>query len=131
MKIKKLKGDWSGDTLAMCQMINALDRARIVSNACADNADFQNRCTDAIVALASRVLEDSVELSYEPEMKRFRVTYDVKRSGVHTMEVDAETEEDAKNLVQSRLERMEESEFDGMKTDFLAAEVFEAEEVRG
>ena len=131
MKIKKLKGDWRNDAMVMCQTISALKTARDVSMGAADNGDFQVRCSNAIFALANRLMEEQVERFYEPDMKRFKVTFDVKRSGVHTMEVDAETEEDAKNIVQNRLKQMEESEFDGMKTDFLDAEVFESEEVRG
>lgn len=129
MKIKKLKGDWRNEAMLMCQTIGALKTARDVSMGVADNADFQVRCSSAIFALANRLMEEHVERLYAPETKRFRVTYDVKRSGVHTMEVDAETEDDAKNLVRNKLEQMEASEFDDMKTDFIAAEVFESEEM--
>lgn len=129
MKIKKLKGDWRNDAMVMCQMIVALKEARAVSSACMGCEEFQSRSADAILALANRLMEEHVEKFYEPDMKRFKVTFDVKRSGVHTMEVDAETEDDAKNLVRNKLEQMEASEFDDMKTDFIAAEVFESEEM--
>lgn len=71
------------------------------------------------------------EAHLEPKKRRFRVEYDVKRSGNHSMEVEAETEEDARNMVQNKLDQMEDSEFDDMRTDFLAADVFDAEEVKG
>lgn len=54
----------------------------------------------------------------------------MKRVGNHMMEVDAETKEDAENLVQNKLDQMENREFDDMKTEFLAAEVFDSEEVK-
>lgn len=139
MKIRKLKGDQCvnddvlassyDDVVAMCQMITVLKEARDVSQSIRESEDFQGRCNDAIIALANKVLETHVEKFYEPDTKRFRVAYDVKRSGVHTMEVDAETEADATNVVRAKLLKMKYSEFDGMKTDFIAADVVEAKEM--
>ena len=135
MKVRKLAKDVFGDDSAaigaLANVVCALDIARnSTAPSLKDSGEFQERCATAIVAIADNIL-GKIERNYAPEMKRFRVTFDVKRSGVRSMEVDAETEEDAKDLVQDKLEQMEESEFDGMKTDFLAADVFETEEVRG
>lgn len=135
MKIRKLTEDnWGGDSLSMGALADVIVALNIAQTSTApslqDSKEFQGRCATAIVAIANQIL-GKVERFYAPETKRFRVTYDVKRSGVHTMEVDAETEEDARNLVQNKLSQMESGEFDDMKTDFLAAEVFESEEVKG
>lgn len=132
MKIRKLKGDWrsNDDVVAMCRMINALDRARIVSNACADNAGFQNRCVDAIVALANRLVEERVERFYEPETRKFTVTFDVKRSGCHAMTVDAKDEAEAKAKAEERLRGFADSWFNARETSFVAADVVEAKEVQ-
>ena len=134
MKVRKLAKDvWGDDSAAIGALANVIVALDVAQNSTAPSLDgsceFQARCSTAIIALADSILE-KIERNYAPGMKRFRVTFDVKRSGVHTMEVDAETEDDAKDLVQSRLEQMEASEFDDMKTDFLAADVFEAEECR-
>lgn len=132
MKIKKLKCDWGGDALSVGALADVIVALNVAQNSTAPSLDgsceFQNRCSTAIIALADHILE-KIEQNYAPDMKRFKVTFDVKRSGVHTMEVDAETEDDAKNLVRNKLEQMEASEFDDMKTDFVAAEVFESEEM--
>lgn len=74
---------------------------------------------------------ERIEHNYRKDLKRFRVSFDVKRVGNHMMEVDAETKEDAENLVQNKLDQMENRELDDMKTEFLAAEVFDSEEVGG
>ena len=130
MKIRKLKGDWRNEAMLMCQTIGALETAmNRVAPTVKDRDDFQRRCADAILALANRLMEEHVEKFYEPDMKRFKVTFDVKRSGVHTMEVDAETEDDAKDLVRNKLDQMEASELDDMKTDFIDTDVFDAEEM--
>ena len=132
MKIKKLKCDWGGDALSVGALADVIVALNVAQNSTAPSLDgsceFQNRCSTAIIALADHILE-KIEQNYAPDMKRFKVTFDVKRSGVHTMEVDAETEDDAKDLVRNKLEQMEASEFDDMKTDFIAAEVFESEEM--
>ena len=132
MKIKKLKCDWGGDALSVGALADVIVALNVAQNSTAPSLDgsceFQSRCSTAIIALADHILE-KIEQNYAPDMKRFKVTFDVKRSGVHTMEVDAETEDDAKNLVRNKLEQMEASEFDDMKTDFIAAEVFESEEM--
>lgn len=132
MKIKKLKCDWGGDALSVGALADVIVALNVAQNSTAPSLDgsceFQDRCSTAIVALADHILE-KIEQNYAPDMKRFKVTFDVKRSGVHTMEVDAETEDDAKDLVRNKLEQMEASELDDMKTDFIAAEVFESEEM--
>ena len=132
MKIKKLKCDWGGDALSVGALADVIVALNVAQNSTAPSLDgsceFQNRCSTAIIALADHILE-KIEQNYAPDMKRFKVTFDVKRSGVHTMEVDAETEDDAKDLVRNKLEQMEASEFDDMKTDFIAAEVSESEEM--
>lgn len=132
MKIKKLKCDWGGDALSVGALADVIVALNVAQNSTAPSLDgsceFQARCSTAIVALADHILE-KIEKNYVPDMKRFKVTFDVKRSGVHTMEVDAETEDDAKDLVRNKLEQMEASELDDMKTDFIAAEVFESEEM--
>lgn len=136
MKIRKLDGKNWGPSLCACEMaalgttILALDRAQNSTAPSLPNShEFQERCAAAIVALANQIVEN-VERHYVPETKRFRVQFDVKRVGNLEMTVEAETEEDAKNLVQNKLDAMERSELDGMKTDFLEAGVYEVEEVR-
>ena len=115
---------------ALANVIVALDVARRSTAPSIDGSgEFQDRCATAIIAVADQILE-KVERNYEQDLKRFRVSYDVKRAGNHTMEVDAETKEDAENLVQNKLDQMENREFDDMKTEFLAAEVFDSEEIR-
>ena len=133
MKIKKLKCDWGGDALSVGALADVIVALDVAQNSTAPSLDgsceFQARCSTAIVALADHILE-KIEQNYAPDMKRFKVTFDVKRSGVHTMEVDAETEDDAKNLVRNKLEQMEASELDDMKTDFVDSDVFDAEEIK-
>ena len=132
MKIKKLKCDWGGDALSVGALADVIVALDVAQNSMAPSLDgsceFQARCSTAIIALANHILE-KIEKNYAPDMKRFKVTFDVKRSGVHTMEVDAETEDDAKDLVRNKIEQMETSELDDMKTDFIAAEVLESEEM--
>ena len=132
MKIKKLKCDWGGDALSVGALADVIVALNVAQNSTAPSLDgsceFQNRCSTAIIALADHIL-GKIEQNYAPDMKRFKVTFDVKRSGVHTMEVDAETEDDAKDLVRNKLEQMETSELDDMKTDFIDTDVFDAEEM--
>ena len=132
MKIKKLKCDWGGDALSVGALADVIVALNVAQNSTAPSLDgsceFQNRCSTAIIALADHILA-KIEQNYAPDMKRFKVTFDVKRSGVHTMEVDAETEDDAKDLVRNKLEQMETSELDDMKTDFIDTDVFDAEEM--
>ena len=134
MKIKKLKCDWGGDALSVGALADVIVALNVAQNSTAPSLDgsceFQNRCSTAIIALADHILE-KIEQNYAPDMKRFKVTFDVKRSGVHTMEVDAETEDDAKELVRNKLDQMEASELDDMKTDFIDSDVFDAEEIKG
>ena len=134
MKIRKIKEDAWGDDFsaigALANVIVALDVARSSTAPSLDGAgEFQNRCATAIVAVADRILE-RIERNYEKNLKRFRVSFDVKRVGNHTMDVDAETKEDAENLVQNKLDQMENREFEDMKTELLAAEVFDSEEIK-
>ena len=133
MKIKKLKCDWGGDALSVGALADVIVALDVAQNSTAPSLDgsceFQARCSTAIVALADHIL-GKIEQNYVPDMKRFKVTFDVKRSGVHTMEVDAETEDDAKDLVRNKLEQMEASELDDMKTDFIDSDVFDAEEIK-
>ena len=134
MKIRKLEKDVSGDDSAalgaLANVVVALDVARRSTAPSLDGSgEFQDRCTTAIISVANHILE-KIERNYRQDLKRFRVSFDVKRVGNHMMEVDAETKEDAENLVQNKLDQMENREFDGMKTEFLAAEVFDSEEVK-
>lgn len=134
MKIRKLEKDVSGDDSAalgaLANVVVALDVARRSTAPSLDGSgEFQDRCATAIIAAANHILE-KIERNYRQDLKRFRVSFDVKRVGNHMMEVDAETKEDAENLVQNKLDQMENREFDDMKTEFLAAEVFDSEEVK-
>ena len=134
MKIRKLEKDVSGDDSAalgaLANVVVALDVARRSTAPSLDGSgEFQDRCATAIIAVANHILE-KIERNYRQDLKRFRVSFDVKRVGNHMMEVDAETKEDAENLVQNKLDQMENREFDDMKTEFLAAEVFDSEEVK-
>lgn len=132
MKIRKLAVDALGcDAAALANVIVALDVARRSTAPSLDGSgEFQDRCATAIVAIADRILE-RIERNYEKDLKRFRVSFDVKRVGNHTMEIDAETKEDAEASVQNKLDQMSARELGDMKTDFLAAEVFDSEEVEG
>lgn len=135
MKIRKLKKDvWGDDSTsigALANVIVALETARGLTSPSLDGSvEFRDRCATAIIAVANHILE-KIERNYRQDLKRFRVSFDVKRVGNHMMEVDAETKEDAENLVQNRLDQMENREFNDMKTEFLAAEVFDSEEVEG
>ena len=134
MKIRKLEKDVSGDDSAalgaLANVVVALDAARRSTAPSLDGSgEFQDRCATAIIAVANHILE-KIERNYRQDLKRFRVSFDVKRVGNHMMEVDAETKEDAENLVQNKLDQMENREFDDMNTEFLAAEVFDSEEVK-
>ena len=134
MKIRKLEKDVLGDDSAalgaLANVVVALDVARRSTAPSLDGSgEFQDRCATAIIAVANHILE-KIERNYRQDLKRFRVSFDVKRVGNHMMEVDAETKEDAENLVQNKLDQMENREFDDMKTEFLAAEVFDSEEVK-
>ena len=134
MKIRKLEKDVSGDDSAslgaLANVVVALDVARRSTAPSLDGSgEFQDRCATAIISVANHILE-KIERNYRQDLKRFRVSFDVKRVGNHMMEVDAETKEDAENLVQNKLDQMENREFDDMKTEFLAAEVFDSEEVK-
>ena len=134
MKIRKLAVDaLRGDAVALGALANvivAIDVARRSTAPSLDGSgEFQDRCATAIVAVADQILE-RIERNYRQDLKRFRVSFDVKRVGNHMMEVDAETKEDAENLVQNKLDQMENRELDDMKTEFLAAEVFDSEEVK-
>lgn len=134
MKIRKLEKDVSGDDSAalgaLANVVVALDVARRSTAPSLDGSgEFQDRCATAIIAVANHILE-KIERNYRQDLKRFRVSFDVKRVGNHMMDVDAETKEDAENLVQNKLDQMENREFDDMNTEFLAAEVFDSEEVK-
>ena len=134
MKIRKLEKDVSGDDSAalgaLANVVVALDVARRSTAPSLDGSgEFQDRCMTAIISVANHILE-KIERNYRQDLKRFRVSFDVKRVGNHMMEVDAETKEDAENLVQNKLDQMENREFDDMNTEFLAAEVFDSEEVK-
>ena len=134
MKIRKLEKDVSGDDSAslgaLANVVVALDVARRSTAPSLDGpGEFQDRCATAIIAVANHILE-KIERNYRQDLKRFRVSFDVKRVGNHMMEVDAEPKEDAEDLVQNKLDQMENREFDDMKTEFLAAEVFDSEEIK-
>ena len=129
MKIRKLKGDWRNEAVLMCQTITALKVARDVSMGVPDNADFQNRCTDAVVALANRLMEEHVERFYEPETKKFKVTFDVQRSGTFSTVVEAKDEAEAKSIARNAVGRITDVHFDEVPTEVVATNVVNAEEV--
>lgn len=93
---------------------------------------LRERCRRVLVANALHILkrEESC-LVEEPEKKRFHVIYGVKRSGRHEMVVDAENEAEARNIAQGILDKSDASSFANVKTEFIAAEVYEANEERG
>ena len=135
MKIRKLNEiNWGGDSLSMGALADVIVALDIAQNSTApslpDSKEFQGRCATAIVALASQIL-DKVERYYAPETKRFRVTYDVKRSGCHAMEVEAKDEDEAEQIALHRLEDTDEACLDGLETEIVATDVVEAVEVRG
>lgn len=93
---------------------------------------LHERCRRVLVANTLHILQrEESWLVEEPAKKRFRVTYDVKRSGSQDMVVEAENEAEARNLVQSILNKSGASSFDEVKTEFVAAEVYEANEEKG
>lgn len=134
MKVRKLKGDWRNEAMLMCQMIVALKTARDVSTAYHDgnnvstSGGFQCRCNDAVVALANRLMEDHVERSYEPDTKKFLVTYDVKRSGTGKLVIEAKDEAEAKARAESQLKELDDDWFDTMETGLDGVDVVEARE---
>lgn len=132
MRIRKLKDDWNYGIPVMCQMIIALKEARAVSPACMGSGEFQSRSADAILALADKLMEDHVERFYEPETKKFKVTYDVKRSGTGELVVEAKDEAEAKAKAESLLRNdpLVHETLDDLPTDFVAADIVEAKEVR-
>lgn len=90
---------------------------------------LHERCRRVLVANALHILKrEESWLVEEPEKKRFRVTYDVKRSGSQEMVVKAENEAEARNLVQDILNKSDASSFDNVQTEFIAAEVYKANE---
>lgn len=68
----------------------------------------------------------------EPDSREreFKVTYDVKYVGQKTMVVKAESEARARAIAQNILNGKDKGEFDGVANDFVAAEVFEAHEIK-
>lgn len=93
---------------------------------------LHERCRRVLVANALHILQrEESWLVDDPAKKRFRVTYGVRRSGSQDMVVEAETEEEARNLVQGILNKSGASSFDKVKTEFVAAEVYEANEEKG
>lgn len=131
MKIKKIENLEShklclSEMSAVAQVILALDKARSsTAPVVEDPGEFQRRCSDAIIALADMVLGD-VESHYAPEKRRFRVTYEVKRSGTHSMEVEADSPEAAERAAQASLDRND--MLDELHTEVLAADVRDVEE---
>lgn len=93
---------------------------------------LHERCRRVLVANVLHILKrEESWLVEEPEKKRFRVTYDVKRSGSQDMVVEAETEEEARSVVQDILNKSDASSFANVHTEFIAAEVYEANEEKG
>ncbi len=93
---------------------------------------LHERCRRVLVANTLHILQrEESGLVEKPTKKRFRVTYDVKRAGSQDMVVEAENEAEARNLVQSLLNKSGTSSFDKVKTEFVAAEVYEANEEKG
>lgn len=131
MKIRKLKENphASGQ---LCDMIAALTTAREISASVKDAAEFQGRCVDAILALGNQLLVEYVEPLYVPETKRFKVTYDVKRSGTGELVVEAKDEAEAKAKAESLLRNdpLVHETLDDLPTDFVAADIVEAKEYR-
>lgn len=132
MKIRKLKGDWRNEAALMCQTIDALWNAQVASRSCSGSGDFQVRCNDAILALANKLMEEHVERFYETETKKFKVTYDVKRSGTGELVVEAKDEAEAKAKAESQLRNdpLVHETLDDLPTDFVTAGIVEAKEVR-
>ena len=135
MKIRKIEGIDKSKKLCLAEMsaigttILALDRAQnSTAPMLANSKGFQLRCANAIIALANTVLED-IESRYAPETKKFKVSYDVKRSGVHTMVVEARDSREARAIAERELGRMPEDEFQKLNTEFVACDVVDSEEV--
>lgn len=91
------------------------------------------RLLEADVALTLWQNEKGLaEKPAEPESmeREFKVAYDVKYVGQKTMVVKAESEAKAMEIAQTILNSKDKGEFDGVANDFVAAEVFEAHEIK-
>lgn len=93
---------------------------------------LHERCRRVLVANTLHILQrEESWLVEELKKRRFRVTYDVNRTGSQDMVVEAENDAEARNLVQSILDKSGASSFDNVKTEFVDAEVYEAKEEKG
>lgn len=94
----------------------------------AGDPKVRERCDAAIQALGAVELR-RVESLYLPETKKFKVSFDVKRSGVHTMVVEATDSADAKAKAERRIATMDEDEFQSLGTEFVGVDVVDSDEV--